>query len=40
MHVTGRLLQDLLAYTRSHFAAEELMLDKGEISRISPSTIA
>jgi hemerythrin len=26
--VIGRLLQDLLAYTRSHFAAEEAMLAK------------
>ena len=26
--VTGRLLDELLAYTRSHFSAEELMLAK------------
>ncbi|HTB96269.1 MAG TPA: bacteriohemerythrin [Terracidiphilus sp.] len=28
--VTGRLLQDLLAYTRSHFSAEESMLARAK----------
>jgi hemerythrin-like metal-binding protein len=28
--VTGRLLEDLLAYTRGHFSAEELMLAKAK----------
>lgn len=28
--VTGRLLQDLLAYTRSHFSAEEAMLARAK----------
>ena len=28
--VAGRLLQDLLAYTRSHFSAEEAMLAKAK----------
>lgn len=33
--VTGRLLEDLLAYTRSHFSAEELMLAKAKYPDLS-----
>ncbi len=34
-NVIGSLLQDLLAYTRSHFSAEELMLTKARYPDIA-----